>query len=186
VILYLDPQSPYAYLAEARAARVLGTQPALQPVALGAIFVRRGWGSWAHTHTRAEHVDALTVRVAAAGLPPIAWPGDWPAQTLAPARATAWAHRHGAAQPFLRAYWSLVFAGGMAAGDITTVEAAAGEAGLDADALQAGIADASLKAALRDWTDAAWDAGVRGVPTLAIGDEMFFGDDQLEAAAARR
>lgn len=184
MILYVDPQSPYAYLAEARAARVLGAEPALQPVALGAIFRQRGWGSWAHTDSRDEHVAALERRAAAAGLPAMTWPGDWPAQTLAPARATAWAHQRGAARRFLRAYWALVFAEGRAAGDITTLDAAAGEAGLDAGALRAGIAEPALKAALREWTEAAWQAGVRGVPTLAVGGELFYGDDRLEAAAA--
>ena len=181
--LYLDPQSPYAYLAEARAERVLGAPPRLQPVALGAIMVKRGWGSWAHTETRAEHEASLHQRVAAAGLPPLVLPADWPAQTLAPARATAFAHRHGATRSFLRAYWALVFAQGRAAGDISTLEAAAGEAGMDPAALVDGLGDDEIKAALRDWTDAAWDAGVRGIPTLDVDGQLFFGDDQLEVAA---
>lgn len=183
MILYVDPQSPYAYLAAARAERVLGVSPRLQPIALGAVMVKRGWGSWAHTDTRDEHFASLAERVPAAGLPPIVYPSDWPAQTLAPARATAYAHQRGAARPFLDAYWALVFAQGRAAGDITTIEAAAGEAGLDPEALRAGIEDRALKDALRAWTDAAWDAGVRGVPTLAAGGELYFGDDRLEAAA---
>ena len=183
--LYVDPQSPYAYLAEARAAGVLGGEPHLQPIALGAIFVMRGWGSWAHTDTRPEHVAAIETRAAAAGLPPLTWPEDWPAQTLGPARAAAWAHQQGAARPFLRAYWHRVFAQGSPAGDITTLTAAADAAGLDAAELPAAIADQALKDALREWTDAAWAIGVRGIPTLAVGDELFYGDDQLEAAAQR-
>jgi 2-hydroxychromene-2-carboxylate isomerase len=37
---------------------------------------------------------------------------------------------------------------------------------------------------LRDATDAAHALGVYGVPTLAVGDELFWGDDRLEDAAA--
>jgi 2-hydroxychromene-2-carboxylate isomerase len=37
---------------------------------------------------------------------------------------------------------------------------------------------------LRDATDAAHERGVIGVPTIAIGDELFWGDDRLEDAAA--
>ena len=37
---------------------------------------------------------------------------------------------------------------------------------------------------LREATAEAYERGVRGVPTLAIGDRLFYGDDQLEAAAA--
>ena len=183
--LYVDPQSPYAYLAEARAARVLGRQPDLQPVALGAIFVKRGWGSWAHTDARPEHVAAIENRATAAGLPPLTWPEDWPAQTLGPARAAAWAHRQGATQAYLRAYWHRVFAMGSPAGDMTTLTATAQDAGLDATALPEAIGEPELKDALREWTDAAWAIGVRGIPTLAAGDELFYGDDQLEAAAQR-
>jgi 2-hydroxychromene-2-carboxylate isomerase len=185
-VLYIDPQSPYAYLAEARAASVLGEEPELQPIALGAIFVRRGWGSWAHTDTRGENIEAIERRSAAAGLPPLRWPDDWPAQTLAPARAAAWAHQQGALRTWLRAYWRLVFAEGRPAGELDTLRAAAAEAGIDAAALEAAIADQALKDTLRAWTDQAWSDGVRGIPTLRVGDVLYYGDDRLEEAAAAR
>jgi 2-hydroxychromene-2-carboxylate isomerase len=37
---------------------------------------------------------------------------------------------------------------------------------------------------LRAATDAAHARGVFGVPTVAVGDELFWGDDRLEEAAA--
>ena len=37
--------------------------------------------------------------------------------------------------------------------------------------------------ALRDATDEALRRGVTGVPTVAVGDELFWGDDRLEDAA---
>lgn len=186
MILYVDPQSPYAYLADARAASVLGVAPDLQPVALGVIFVRRGWGSWAHMDTRGEHVEAIERRAAAAGLPPLTWPSDWPAQTLAPARTAAWAHLSGCARPVLRAYWRRVFAEGREPGDITVLQEAVEEGGLDPLALPAAIASPEVKDALRAWTDAAWDAGVRGIPTLSVDGELYYGDDQLETAATTK
>ena len=30
----------------------------------------------------------------------------------------------------------------------------------------------------------AYDRGVRGVPTIAVGDELFWGDDRLEEAGS--
>ncbi len=42
----------------------------------------------------------------------------------------------------------------------------------------------SVKDRLRAATDDAYARGVRGVPTVAVGDELFYGDDQLDAAAA--
>jgi 2-hydroxychromene-2-carboxylate isomerase len=37
---------------------------------------------------------------------------------------------------------------------------------------------------LRAATEEAYDRGVRGVPSVAVGDQVFWGDDRLEEAAA--
>ena len=42
----------------------------------------------------------------------------------------------------------------------------------------------TIKAALREATEAAHERGVFGVPTVAVGEELFWGDDRLEDAAA--
>jgi 2-hydroxychromene-2-carboxylate isomerase len=170
VILYVDPQSPYAYLADARD---VGAE--LQVIALGAIMVKRGWGSWAHTDSRAGHIAAVEERAEKLGLPPLTWPEDWPAQTLAPARIAFWAEQQGRLPPFLHAYWRRVFAENRPAGDEATLAEAVGEAGLDGPP----VIDQALKDALRARTDAAWDAGVRGIPTLSTGSELIFGDDRI-------
>ncbi|MEA2309793.1 MAG: hypothetical protein QOI65_2079, partial [Thermoleophilaceae bacterium] len=60
---------------------------------------------------------------------------------------------------------------------------AATAAGLPASDVPAAVQDPSVKEALRAATDAAWEAGVRGVPTLRIADGIYYGDDQLVAAA---
>ena len=69
-----------------------------------------------------------------------------------------------------------------------------GEAGDSADALApvaarlgiapSAFADDAVKAALRANTDSAIAAGVFGVPTLAIGDALFWGDDAHALALA--
>ena len=51
-----------------------------------------------------------------------------------------------------------------------------------------GIETRSVKARLQQVTADAIARGVTGVPTVAVGDELFWGDDRLEdavAAAAR-
>jgi 2-hydroxychromene-2-carboxylate isomerase len=40
-----------------------------------------------------------------------------------------------------------------------------------------------IKERLRADTDKALRRGVTGVPTVAVGDELFWGDDRLEDAA---
>ena len=61
---------------------------------------------------------------------------------------------------------------------------AAEQAGLDRPAVEAAVRDPQIKQTLREATDAAHELGVFGVPTIAIGDELFWGDDRLEDAAA--
>jgi len=183
--LFVDPQSPYAYLAATRAPAVLGVAPRLEVVLLGALFPRRGHRSWAHGPDRAEHEAELQRRAAARGLPPLTLPEGWPAQSLAPARAATWALRAGAAAPYLRAYWNEVFALGRPADAPATLRAAAAAAGLDGDALLAGLHDPAVKAALRAATDAAWDRGVRTIPTLERDGALHPGDDALDALRAR-
>jgi 2-hydroxychromene-2-carboxylate isomerase len=56
-------------------------------------------------------------------------------------------------------------------------------AGLDRNELEQALTDPEIKQTLRDATDEAHARGVFGVPTIAIGDELFWGDDRLEAAA---
>ena len=58
------------------------------------------------------------------------------------------------------------------------------EAGLNPDAMIAAIAHDAVKLALREATEAAWELGVQGVPTLEAGRRLYFGDDRLEEAAS--
>jgi 2-hydroxychromene-2-carboxylate isomerase len=64
------------------------------------------------------------------------------------------------------------------------VLAAAELAGLDPVAVDAATCDPRIKLALRAASDAAHALGVLGVPTLAVGEELFWGDDRLPDAAA--
>jgi 2-hydroxychromene-2-carboxylate isomerase len=62
------------------------------------------------------------------------------------------------------------------------VLAAVADAGLDPEA--AALDDPQIKRALREATEGAHARGVFGVPTVAVGDQLFWGDDRLEEAAA--
>jgi 2-hydroxychromene-2-carboxylate isomerase len=46
-----------------------------------------------------------------------------------------------------------------------------------------GVETESVKLRLTEATNEAIELGVPGVPTIAVGDELFWGDDQLERAA---
>ena len=183
-VLYFDLGSPYAYLAVARAAGVLGCEPELEPVLLGAIFGMRGWGSWSAGPERQARIADIEERARERGLPPLRWPAGWPGNGLPAMRAATWAKREGAARAFASAVFDAQFATGADIADLELLEACAGRAGLDPTQLQAALADPTIKDALRRATDAAWAEGVRGVPTLRLGERLYSGDDQLESAAA--
>jgi len=183
--LYYDLGSPYAYLSVQRAAAVLSRPPRLQPVLAGAIFNHRGHGSWGHTETRAVNQAEIEARAVRYGLPPIQWPPGWPTNTLQAMRAVVWAQRaHDAGDTFARAAFHAAFADGSDLGDLAVLTDIAQRAGLPAQDLTEGIADPAVKDALRAATDAAIALGIRGVPTLALGDgRLLFGDDPLEEAS---
>lgn len=182
--LYLDLASPYAYLAAARVRSVIDAEVEFQAVLLGAIFKRRGWGSWAETDGRASGMAEIERRAQAYGLPPIVWPARWPANALAAGRAAIWAGRRGVGERFMLTLYRHEFGHGADISESQVLRAAAAESGLDSDELIEAIGQPEVKHALREATDTAWDLGVRGVPSLRVGDQVFYGDDRLEEAHA--
>jgi 2-hydroxychromene-2-carboxylate isomerase len=182
VRLYYDLASPYAYLAIARAAEVLGEAPKLQPVLVGAIFAWRGRGSWALTGERDAGEAEIERRAARYGLPPLMWPRGWPLNSLAPMRAAVWAERQGRGAAFARAVFDREFAHGEDISDVVLLDAIGRSVGVEG--IRGAVADPEVKQALREATEAAWERGVQGVPTLEAGRRLYFGDDRLEEAAA--
>jgi 2-hydroxychromene-2-carboxylate isomerase len=182
-VLYFDLVSPYAYLAVERAGRVLPRAPELEPILVGAIFKLRGSGSWAATANREMRMAEIDVRAKHYGLPPLAWPQGWPGNALAAMRAATWAKAEGRLGAFAQAVYHAEFVAGRDPADLDVLAACADEAGLDGRELADAIRRPAIKEALRAATTAAWEAGVRGVPTLVARGVVYFGDDQLEIAA---
>jgi 2-hydroxychromene-2-carboxylate isomerase len=181
----VDVGSPYAYLAAERIERgVLGVAPVWEPVLLGGIFRATGGGSWALTGARAQGIEEVERRAASYGLPPVVWPKPWPGDMLLAMRAATAADLRGAGRAFLLAALRLGFRDGRDLSSPDAVADAARAAGLEGDELLAAASDPGVKALLRERTDAAAALGVRGVPTVIVGPRLFWGDDQLEAAAA--
>lgn len=182
-VLFFDLGSPYAYLACERAGSVLGSEPELEPVLLGAIFKQRGSGSWSATVEREQRIAELERRAHHYGLPPLRWPPDWPADGLQAMRAATWANARGRVQSFAREVFRLQFSAGADIADLDVLARCAEHAGLVGTELLAAIGSEEVKQALRSATARAWNAGVRGIPTLVCDEAIFYGDDQLEAAA---
>jgi 2-hydroxychromene-2-carboxylate isomerase len=186
ITFYFDLGSPFAYLASERLHTLLPEPVQWQPVLLGGLFRLTGRSSWAlgdYQRRQAGMAD-IERRALAYGLPPMRWPDPWPADYLTAMRATTYAFSVGRGRDFTMRAYRDAFQRGSELSVAGNVLQSAARAGLDPDAVRVGASDPEIKQALRDATDAAYDRGVFGVPTIAIGDELFWGDDRLEDAAA--
>jgi 2-hydroxychromene-2-carboxylate isomerase len=182
--LYYDLGSPFAYLALERLRGFNLGEVTLGPVSLGALFKMTGRSSWGMGPRRELGMAEVSARAAAYGLPPVRWPVGWPSNYLAANRACVAAEEQGALELFTRAALSAAFADGAELSEESVLLGVASAIGLDADALRERMAAPEVKERLRANTDAAYAAGVIGVPTLVLDGRAFWGDDQLEIAAA--
>jgi 2-hydroxychromene-2-carboxylate isomerase len=183
-IFYFDLGSPYSYLAAERVNHVLPVVPVWEPVLLGAIFKARGHGSWSETDAREAGIAEVERRARERGLPDVRWPDPWPGNTLVAMRAATFAKQTGRTVAFALAAFRQAFAGGRDLTQVDNVLLAAAACELHPRAVLKGIEMKSVKDQLRATTGQAIVRGVTGVPSVAIGERVFWGDDQLEEAAS--
>jgi 2-hydroxychromene-2-carboxylate isomerase len=155
-----------------------------QPILLDGIWQRTGGGSWATTDKRAEGMREVERRAERYHLLPVKWPDPWPTSTLLAMRAATFAQQAGRAVAFSLAAFRQAFAGGKDLSEMDNVLVAAAACELHPKAVLKGIELQSTKDRLRAATEEAYQRGVCGVPSVVVGDEVFWGDDRLGDAAA--
>ena len=182
---YFDLGSPFAYLAAERLGEVLGEPVQWQPVSLGGLFKLAGRSSWSlgDPDRRREGIAEVERRAGVYGLPAVRWPDPWPSNYLMAMRAATFAYRAGRGHEFTMSAFRASFAEGLDLGIPAHVLQAAERAGLDPAEVERATEDPEVKLALREATDAAHALGAFGVPTIAVGSELFWGEDRLEDAA---
>jgi 2-hydroxychromene-2-carboxylate isomerase len=183
-VFYYDLGSPYAYLTAERLQRVLPVVPVWQPILLGGIWQKTGGRSWAVTDERAAGMAEVERRAERYGLMPIRWPEGWPNNTLQAMRVATFAQTIGRTVAFSLAAFRQAFAGGKDLSDVDNVLIAAAACELHPNAVLKALETQSVKDKLRENTREAYERGVRGVPTITVGDELFWGDDRVEQAAS--
>jgi 2-hydroxychromene-2-carboxylate isomerase len=183
---YFDLGSPYAYLTAERIDDVLPTPAVWQPVSLGGLFKANGRSSWAlgGGDSRQGGIAEVERRARDYGLEAVCWPQPWPTNYLYAMRAATYAFQVGRGREFTIEMFRHAFARGHDLAVEEDVLRAAERAGLERDAVDGATRDPEIKLALRTATDAAHALGVFGVPTVAVGGELFWGDDRLSDAAA--
>jgi 2-hydroxychromene-2-carboxylate isomerase len=178
-----DLTSPYAYLAAERL-DTLFDMVEWRPVYALAILRAAGRSPWPLTHERESRMREVELRARARGLPPVRWPDGWPHRPLLALRAAVIATQSGFGALFARNVFRLQFVAGRPIDQEPTIGEAAVASGLEPRSLLHDAASLRARDLLQAYTDEAIRRGVTGVPSLLLGDRIFWGDDRLEAAAA--
>jgi len=181
---YFDLGSPYAYLTAERIDEILPEPAIWQPVSLGALFKINGRSSWGlgGAASRQAGIAEVQRRARDYGLQDVRWPEPWPTNYLYTMRAATYAFQVGCGREFTIEAFRHAFARGHDLAIEENVLWAAERAGLDRTAVDEATRDPEIKLALRTATDAAHARGVFGVPTVAVSEQLFWGDDRLQDA----
>jgi 2-hydroxychromene-2-carboxylate isomerase len=187
---YYDFNSPYSYLAAERISGVFAEaeleQPEWQPISFGHLLQTTGRRPWSlpPEGPDPEHLAEIQRRADERGLPKVVYPQGWPIDnySLNPVRAAVYAKESGRVVSFTLACFRQVFAAGRDMSDVDNVLVAAAACELHPNAVLKGIETKSVKEKVRAATDEALARGVEGIPTVAVGDRLFWGDDRLEEA----
>ena len=184
-VFYYDFSSPYAYLA---AARIDGLIPDAdwRPIVFGVLIREIGKVPWSMGPGREAGMEEVERRARERGLPPVRWPPGWPVESYSvlPLRAALAAGQRARLKEFSLAAYASTFAEGRRLDELDHVLGAGEAAGLEREELRAAMDGDDVRAALRANTAQALERGVRGIPTIALGGTLFWGDDRLEEAAA--
>jgi len=183
VEFFFGAMSPYSWLAAERIGGLI-PQARWRPVFMGALLHGAGRQSWGFTDERAAGLAECERRAHEYALGEIRWPQPWPTNDLSAARAMTFAERAGQLEPYALAVMRLAFLEGADMEQRPVVLEAGARAGLETGELEHALADEEIKLALRATTDEALSRGVFGAPTVAVREQLFWGDDRLPEAAA--
>lgn len=190
-VFYYDFNSPYAYLAAERISALFkqagAEQPIWRPISLAFVLRASGRTPWSleSEQSRAKGQREIARRAAERGLPEVRYPESWPvgSYSLAPLRVATYAEQAGRVIAFSLAAFRQQFAAGRPLSDPDNLVLAAAACELHPKAVLKAVETESIKQAVRERTEEAIALGVPGVPTVAMGEQLFWGDDRLEDAA---
>lgn len=180
--------STYSYPAAMRIERMAeeaGVAVRWRPFLLGPIFKEYGWNDspfniyeakgrymWRDL-TRICESEGLPLK-----LPPVAFPQNG----LKAARLALVGEAEGWTPPFTRAVFMANYAEQRDISDDETLRAILAKLGVDAEAALAEANALPIKDRLKQQTEEAAARGLFGAPSFTIGDELFWGNDRVEAA----
>jgi 2-hydroxychromene-2-carboxylate isomerase len=186
VTLYVDPISPYVWLAAPAIDTIeaAGATVHIAPVLFAGLLNHHGQKGPAEIPAKRAYTFRDVMRQAALLGLPFRGPPGHPFNPLLPLRMLTAIADHAERRALLRAFLRACWEQGADISSPASAIAVAGECGLDGAALAALAATPAVKQALAGATDAAIAAGVFGVPTFRLGAELFWGSDRVGALIA--
>ena len=181
---YFDYSSPFGYLASVDVAALAerhGAELVYQPILLGGLFKSIGTplvpiAEMSEAKRSYQKLDME--RWAGERGVDFVWPSRFPLRTIKPLRMTLMCdddRRQALIASLMRACW----VEDADPDDDEVLRACAERAGADAGLVLAARSD-EAKEALRDRTGKAVEAGVFGVPTFVVDDQLFWGQDRMD------
>jgi 2-hydroxychromene-2-carboxylate isomerase len=188
VRVWFDFVSPYSYLALTRlgefgARHDVIWEPA--PVFYAALLEANHLVGPAETRVKRRYTMTDILRAAELAGVPLVGPPNHPFRSLEALRVATLFADDPRALALDLALSTACWAEGRELTDWGVLAEVVARAGFDATDLEARASAPAVKAALRDRTSAAIEAGVFGVPTFELDGELFWGHDRLEHLAAR-
>jgi 2-hydroxychromene-2-carboxylate isomerase len=185
VEFYFDLGSPTTYLAHTQLAKICAdTQSELNyiPMLLGGVFKATGNASPAVIPAKGRYMFQDLDRFAKRYGVQLRFNPHFPINTLILMRAVTGIQLH---QPqrfaeFVDCLFRALWVEGRNLNDPQTIAAVLTENGFDPEEVLALSNDESVKAKLKENTEAAIKRGVFGAPSMFIGDQLFFGQDRLD------
>ena len=182
--------STYSYPTAMRIERLaadIGVTVRWRPFLLGPIFKAFGWNDSPFNiyAAKGRYMWRDLARVCEAdGLPLRLPPVRFPQNGLRAARLALAGEKDGWTSAFTRAVFAANYAEQKDISDEATLAAILGGIGVDAAAAFAAANAPDAKEALKAQTAEAQARGLFGAPSFTVGDELFWGNDRLEAALA--
>ncbi|WP_171234924.1 2-hydroxychromene-2-carboxylate isomerase [Ruegeria sp. HKCCA6837] len=178
--------STYSYLSAMRietAAQAKGVSIEWHPFLLGPIFADQGWRTSPFNlyPAKGRYMWRDMERLCAARQLPLVQPDPFPQNSLGAARLTLAIEDHAKRAEFVKAVYTAEFGAGRNISDPNILKDCLKTADLPS-AILSRAQDPDVKAALFAQSTRAKELDLFGAPSFLVGDELYWGDDRLDAA----
>lgn len=179
---YFDYASPFSYLAAKQLpSRLPGVHVEPRPIYL------RGLETFSkaipYVGAKLTWIARDLLRCAEYAGVPLRIPSTFPVNGLHGVRGALFAIDAGVFDAYDAAVWKATWVDDRDVSQKQVVLEVIEEAGLDRAAFAAALEDPAIKDRLKRQTEHAVERGVFGVPTMFVGDELFWGQDRLDHVA---